>query len=179
MILDIREFETFPAHKILESGPGQLTVDFEGIKRIEKVVLDLTIQQSGEEYYCQGKVKADVALECARCLREFSGELVSDTDFIVCSKEIHENREDAIDTEDYAFFEGGDLQADVSDIVRQAIILALTIKPLCSEDCKGFCPTCGENRNEKSCDCKNERIDPRWEGLKNLSGFQQENRGSK
>ena len=72
------------------------------------------------------------------------------------------------DNEDYIFFKSSDLQADLSDIVRQAIILAVGMKPLCSEDCRGLCPDCGVNLNKQSCRCASEKIDPRWEGLKKL-----------
>jgi uncharacterized protein len=42
------------------------------------------------------------------------------------------------------------------------------MKTICSEDCKGICPSCGINRNDSSCSCKKEDIDPRWDGLKQL-----------
>jgi len=174
MILDLREFETFPAHKSLEADPASLAVDFEGVRRVDKLQLDLTIQKAGEEHYCQGQVKAVVSLECSRCLTEFSRELVNDTDFIVCTKEQYESHQEAIDSEDYVLLKGSDLMADVSDIVRQAVILAVGIMPVCRKDCRGLCPQCGLNLNEGSCDCKNEKIDPRWEGLKDLSGLEQE-----
>ena len=44
----------------------------------------------------------------------------------------------------------------------------LPFAPLCGKDCKGLCQTCGENLNERTCECKNERIDPRFESLKDL-----------
>lgn len=43
---------------------------------------------------------------------------------------------------------------DVGEEIRQAVVLALPIKPLCQENCKGFCPSCGTNLNIKACDCK-------------------------
>ncbi|HEY95100.1 MAG TPA: DUF177 domain-containing protein [Dehalococcoidia bacterium] len=56
---------------------------------------------------------------------------------------------------------------DISEAIRQYTLMALPIKPLCSQDCSGLCPTCGTNLNEKKCDCTIE-IDPRWEKLNAL-----------
>ena len=160
MILDLREFETFPAHKLLIGEPVELALE-----------ADLRIQKSGEEYFCQGKVNAIVNVECSRCLNGFDLELENETDFIICSEADHaEDEKEAIDTEDYVYFSGSDIQADISEIVRQTIILSVAMKPLCSEDCKGICPQCGINLNENTCSCETEKIDPRWESLKKLSG---------
>jgi uncharacterized protein len=42
------------------------------------------------------------------------------------------------------------------------------MKKLCSEDCKGLCPSCGKNLNDGPCNCAEEIIDPRWELLQKL-----------
>ncbi|MFC1475157.1 DUF177 domain-containing protein [Candidatus Zixiibacteriota bacterium] len=144
-------------------------LDFQGLNEIHEIELRLNIQESGEEYYCQGEVRAIVSLECARCLTELKKNLTSQTDFIVCSKEKYDKEKEIVDNEDYAFYKGSDLNVDLGDIVRQALILEMTIKPLCSEDCRGLCPKCGVNLNEKSCSCNVEQYDPRWEALKKLS----------
>ncbi len=57
-----------------------------------------------------------------------------------------------------------DLRRDAEDSVR----LALPMKAVCSEDCKGLCPECGKNKNMESCTCGDGRIDPRWEKLLNF-----------
>lgn len=171
MILDLSQFDSFPAKVILEAGPEAIEIDFDSVVRVNSAELDLNIQKSGEEFYCQGNAVASVRMTCARCLEEFDLELANSTDFIVCSKQWYDNQGDVKDTEDYAFFQGGELHADVTDIVRQAIIISMSLKPLCSEDCRGLCPTCGVNRNEASCECRKERTDGRWEALKKLSGL--------
>jgi uncharacterized protein len=59
-------------------------------------------------------------------------------------------------------------EIDLSFGVRESLLLALPMKVLCSEDCKGLCPHCGANLNEESCDCVAETIDPRWAELRKL-----------
>ena len=50
------------------------------------------------------------------------------------------------------FFEGGEL--DLGAELRDEILLAMPISPLCREGCKGLCPVCGGNRNNLACDCE-------------------------
>jgi len=56
--------------------------------------------------------------------------------------------------------------ADEETYSGQSIDLAPS--PVCSEDCKGLCAVCGQDKNVRDCGCVVERIDPRWEGLKAL-----------
>jgi len=168
MILDLREFEEFPARKIIEAGPGALKPFADTIVSVEGASVSVDIQQAGEEYYCQALVKVAVTGECARCLAHYQTELVGKANFII-SSDTEETRQRALeDNEDYVFFRGTDLRVDISEPVRQTAILSLSLKPLCSEDCRGLCPQCGTNLNERTCDCVKESIDPRWEDLKNL-----------
>lgn len=173
MILYLKEFETFPVRKLLKSAVGEVHIDYTGLKQIIELEHIVNIQQSGEEYFCQGEINVQVELECARCLTEFKKNLTSKTDFIVCSKEKYEQEKNVLDNEDYAFFKDSNLTVDLSDIERQAIILAVSLKPVCSESCPGICSKCGVNLNEKSCNCKKENYDARWEGLKKLSSSAQ------
>ncbi len=169
--MDLSQFESFPAHVELSAEPERITIDYDCVVRVNAGRLDLNIQKSGEEFYCQGNALASVRLTCARCLEEFDFELTNNTDFIVCSQEWHRSHGGIRDNEDYVFFSGGELQADLTDILRQAIIISLSLKPLCKEDCRGLCPSCGTNRNEESCQCQVRQTDDRWEALRKLSGL--------
>jgi uncharacterized protein len=57
---------------------------------------------------------------------------------------------------------------DMGDIAEKNFYSALPMKFLCHEDCKGLCPICGTNLNEKNCDCKHDIIDERLAALKKL-----------
>jgi len=168
MILDLRVFEEFPASTTIAAGPGELSPFDGSVIRVDGVEADLAIQKSANEFFCQGQVAARMVLECARCLVKFETELTGPTDFIVCSAEDVARYSDG-DNENYVRFLGNELRADIVEPVRQALVLALSMKPLCSEDCRGLCASCGANLNERTCDCKKETIDPRWDGLKNLN----------
>ena len=57
---------------------------------------------------------------------------------------------------------------DLTEAVRQYILLATPMKPLCRKDCAGLCPTCGCNLNQVSCNCPPSPADSRWSELKKL-----------
>ena len=59
-------------------------------------------------------------------------------------------------------------QLDLYEVCFSEILLALPMKHLCSEDCKGICPSCGKNLNEGGCGCVAKSVDPRLEALLEL-----------
>lgn len=82
-------------------------------------------------------------------------------------------------TSDKSFFEADEedvvplVRSKTSEIdlkagVRDALLLAIPIKVICSDECKGLCPECGANLNEALCECTKESVDPRWAGLRKL-----------
>jgi uncharacterized protein len=170
MILDLREFEEFPARSTSRAGPGEFKPFADGVTAVGEVKLELAIQQSGEEYFCQGEVSAGCMTDCARCLIEFEQQIRQSVDFIVHGGGMTDSNDGLPDDETYVFLQGNDLLADVTEPVRQAMVLSFPMKPLCSDNCLGLCPHCGANLNKQSCDCARENSDSRWDGLKRLAG---------
>jgi uncharacterized protein len=64
------------------------------------------------------------------------------------------------------FYQGDGLELE--DILREQVVLALPMQRVCSENCPGICPVCGNNRKESACDCRIEKSDDRWAALRNL-----------
>ena len=56
----------------------------------------------------------------------------------------------------------------LEDALREQVLLALPLKVICREDCKGLCPHCGANLNDGQCSCADDVDDPRWTALKDL-----------
>lgn len=63
--------------------------------------------------------------------------------------------------------EPGDV-IDVTEVVRQNVLLALPLAPRCRADCQGLCPRCGADRNRVRCSCAEDDIDPRLAPLGDL-----------
>lgn len=59
-------------------------------------------------------------------------------------------------------------QIDLEEPILQELQLAIPMKVVCQEDCKGLCPICGQDLNLGQCACKEDNRDPRWDALKGL-----------
>lgn len=60
------------------------------------------------------------------------------------------------------------LRLDLEEFVRSEVILHMPMKHLCSKDCLGICPICGQGLNEGPCGCNTKEIDPRLSALQDL-----------
>lgn len=58
---------------------------------------------------------------------------------------------------------------DLAEMIRQAILLAAPLHPLCAPDCRGLCAQCGKRLADAPCDCE-PQTDTRWEALRSLLG---------
>lgn len=109
----------------------------------------------------EGHFDARLKPRCHRCLKEFSLHLEGDF-----SEEVALTEEGAcVSLEDEAC--QGEI-IDLAALAREHLLLALPLKMLCSQDCRGLCPWCGQDLAQRPCDCKDESIDPRLEKLKEL-----------
>ena len=57
---------------------------------------------------------------------------------------------------------------DITEAVREGLLVAKPLQVLCKEECRGLCPVCGVDRNVESCDCDTDTVDPRLVALKQL-----------
>ena len=114
--------------------------------------------------------ETNLGLECRRCLEPFSS-LVQ----LEIEEEFHPSvdigtgaRLPVADAEEDATVIDEHHVLDLTEVVRQAIFLALPMSPLCQQDCAGLCPMCGQNLNEGRCQCATDAVDPRLEVFKQL-----------
>ena len=82
--------------------------------------------------------------------------------------EMAEDGEREVQDEDLDTSYYRDDQIDLNELLREQFYLALPMKPLCRDDCKGLCPQCGTNWNTGTCTCTTEWEDPRLAALKGL-----------
>ena len=125
--------------------------------------------KSTETIYVQSQGELTIHLACSRCLEPFDSIIeVEFEDEFHPSIDISSGRVLQDTGEDKALVI--DLQhiLDLTEVMRQAIIIALPVTPLCQQDCAGLCPICGVNRNEDQCTCQDADTDPRWDALSAL-----------
>ena len=117
----------------------------------EPIKLELEIFNTSDSFVVEGKLKAELILSCSRCLQKYNSPVELDISEDVLKSEMEDEEELYLD-----------------EIVVDNIILSLPMKPLCSDNCKGICPECGQDLNEGECDCEVEALDPRLAKLKDF-----------
>lgn len=144
-------------------------------KYLSPISVKLEVTKTGETLLMKGSASTKVLMECSRCLEEFKKDLSADLELVfqrragpVGCENTHREGDVELSDEELKIVEYDAESIDLSDSVRESILLALPIKPLCSENCKGLCPVCGKNLNQGSCDCQQTHIDPRWKALERL-----------
>jgi len=132
---------------------------------IHPINIRVSINKVSSQFFFNVSVDTKARFICDRCLDEFTMEL-KDNFRLVYTLE-----KDYVEDEDNTGIKSLGSESDVIDIsgdIREALLISIPMKTLCSEDCKGICSVCGVNRNKEECNHKDERIDPRWEALKSL-----------
>jgi len=121
----------------------------------------------------KGKVSTLVRLPCGRCLKEYETPLESRFD-LTYVRRLPGFEEDAQPDEvevsaaemGLIYFEGEVI--NLQDGIQEQVILALPVRALCSENCKGLCADCGSDLNAGDCGCSRQPLDDRFAVLKNL-----------
>jgi uncharacterized protein len=120
--------------------------------------INARVTKSGNRIYVDGDVTGTFERECVRCLKEYTvftrvpfsvvyklGDLKAQGLGMSASDDDHEN------DEVYACTEEG---ADLTEMLREQIILSTPMQPLCHDECRGLCPVCQRNWNQAECGCQ-------------------------
>jgi len=169
MLLDLNKIRT--AHERYERvyPVDAFAADQETFRVVEPVSLAFDIFKDKAQFRLVGAVKTTLELSCGRCLEPFTMPVESAFDLRYqphaanTGEGEREIEEDDLTT---AFYK--DETLDLGALVHEQFVLALPMKPLCSESCKGLCPECGTNLNRGTCDCRREWDDPRFAALRAL-----------
>lgn len=117
-----------------------------------------------------GSLSTDLEILCARCLEPVPYPVKRHFDLLYrpAGSDIGEGKEVELQDKDAAvsYYEGGGIE--LTDLLREQVLLEVPLKTVCKEDCKGLCPHCGRNLNTGQCECTEAASDPRWEALKGL-----------
>jgi uncharacterized protein len=133
-----------------------------GVPDGEPVELDVRLEAVTEGVYLSGRVHAPLVGECARCLDDLTDEVdVELSELFAYPDSVTDETTDADELPRVV----GEL-IDVEQTVRDAVVLALPLAPLCRPDCLGLCPDCGEKRADLAPDHRHETLDPRWAALR-------------
>ena len=132
--------------------------DFSG-----EVEVDVMLEKSGKQLYVKATVRAGGMFSCDRCTNPFSLAVRSTFQMLYVWGTADG---ELLDPSEVQVIPAGLPVVDLADDVRQTVLLAVPLKLLCKEECKGLCPRCGADLNKESCTCPSEALDARWETLR-------------
>ncbi|MET7287570.1 DUF177 domain-containing protein [Streptomyces sp. NPDC005573] len=145
-----------------------------GVPEGAPVELDLRLESVMEGVLVTGTARALAKAECVRCLEPFEYELDADFQEMFSypdaddrGRVIAEPGDDAEDDEDRLYIEDGLI--DLEPVLRDAVVLALPMQPVCQDDCPGLCSECGA-RLADDPDHHHDAVDIRWAALQGLAG---------
>lgn len=118
------------------------------------------------EVVVRGTVRGELKQECRRCLEPVKGRVDEEMTLVFVSTV---DGEDA-DEGDFYTYDPARGTLDLSEAVREEVVLATNPYVVCDPECRGLCPRCGANLNEGPCGCTEDEVDPRWEALRALKG---------
>jgi len=129
---------------------------------------DVDRQEPGR-YRVAGHLTGEIELDCSRCLEPFTLPVVTDFDlrYVPRIENVGEGERE-VEEDDLATAFYDEDQIDLGHLIMEQFQLALPMKALCKDDCKGLCPNCGTNLNTGTCDCSQTWEDPRFAALRNL-----------
>ncbi|MDZ4806600.1 MAG: DUF177 domain-containing protein [Candidatus Eisenbacteria bacterium] len=167
IILPISQLEVGRTPLELSIDLGDLELD-NWVRPLELMVMTGSVDKFGETVTIRGHGETRVNETCSRCTQTFIQPLQVDI-LVFCDRRGSDSVVDArqLEQEGEVVYHDG-VSVDLTNPIREAIILAEPMNPVCREDCKGLCAGCGADLNTESCRCGEPEPDPRWTALGQL-----------
>ena len=143
-------------------GDARIGLDVIGVPAGATISLDVRLESVSEGVYVSGTVAAPLDGECVRCLTELTDELTVEVGELFAYPD--SVTDETTDDDELPRVVGD--HVDVEQTVRDAVVLALPLSPLCTDDCAGLCPECGERRADLGPGHRHDTLDPRWAALR-------------
>ena len=167
MLIDLRELLSGSKDEMVVSVNIELNTfntGFEQYEIINKEPFDLTLNKiSKNKITVKGNSNITLVIPCDRCLTPVNTVVHFEIDRVA---DLEQDTETVEEQEEQDYIDGYNL--DVDELVFAEVLMNIPAKTLCREDCKGLCPVCGCNRNEKDCGCDDQSLDPRMSVFKDI-----------
>lgn len=174
MRLDLSHIRQPETAFLRQYEPSAFAEDDEDYRVVAPVTLAFTVHKDHDRFHLVGTVSTTLELACSRCLEPYQLPVQAGFDLRYLPPGTGAEAEPAADDEtevaddDVSATFYRDDEIDLAALMREQFYLALPMKPLCAEACKGLCPQCGVNLNVETCGCRSTWDDPRLAGLKAL-----------
>jgi uncharacterized protein len=173
--VSLREIPPEGLHRDYDLGGSFAAAAFEGTEvdtTASSVRASIDLHRTGHEVLARGVLEGELTVVCSRCAGVATVPVASPLEVVFLprgAEELAAVGEETLDEPDVVHYDE-DL-IDLAQTLREELLLALPLAPLCRETCKGLCARCGKDLNEGPCDCPDEPRDDRWSTLKNVKLF--------
>jgi uncharacterized protein len=166
LVLDLEEpLEAFPVLGDVAEG---------GFCRfVGPVAIHVRVFQVHEMVEVEGQATTRAVFTCSRCLKDFESPISANFALTYCRElpevEVEDDEEGVeLSAEDMGLilFEGQEI--DLAEGIQEQLVMALPLRPVCDEACKGLCPQCGADLNAAPCDCRPQDLNIKMAALKDF-----------
>jgi uncharacterized protein len=171
MFLDIKQLQLGRVRFRKTFAPGAIEFSDPQLKQVAPIQVegDAELSEALMEIRVKGHLTTGMEIACDRCLEPGKFPIDASFDLIYRPESASpEGDEVAIAGKEVEIGFYKEAGLDLVDVVREQVLLMLPMQRVCSEDCKGICPICGQNRNLAACGCQPKVADDRWSVLRNL-----------
>lgn len=146
-------------------APENFGVEMVGVPEGAAIELDLRLEAVLEGVLVTGTATVPLEGECSRCLDPIVSTFEADFQELY----VYDDTRSGGNAADDELRLEGDL-IDLEPVLRDAVVLALPLSPLCRDDCPGLCPECGARLADVEPSHRHDVADPRWAALRDLAG---------
>lgn len=147
----------------LETEPSKIGLDE---RFSDKIKARVKLEKSSRQILLQANIDTGAVFTCDRCLDSFEKQLRVIYSLVYVTD--HRSMSGVKKEEEIHVLSADANYIDLDEDVRQYTLLAIPLKLLCIEDCKGLCPVCGINKNRETCSCNSQGFNSQWDILKKL-----------
>ncbi|MCD0448378.1 DUF177 domain-containing protein [Actinocorallia sp. API 0066] len=150
-------------------APAGLGVEMVGVPKDAEIEVDSRLESVMEGVLVSGTALLPIQGECARCLDDISFTLEVEFQELF----VYDDTRSAAGADEDEHRLDGDL-LDLEPVLRDAVVLALPLSPLCQDDCPGLCAECGARLADVGPGHTHDVADPRWAALQGLAEQREE-----
>ncbi len=171
MFISVTDLELRKVQLVASFAPGLIDLEELGVAQKTPIEVRGVAELSGPllDIRVHGHLSGSLEGSCGRCLETVPIAAEGEFDLLYRPAEAEPVADEKGITQadaEIGYYDGAGIE--LSDVVREQVLLWLPTHIVCREDCKGICPMCGINRNRESCGCQPPKFDERWAALKSL-----------
>ncbi len=167
MLIEIEDLQPEPLHVHHVYPIKEITFSHDDAVLSAPVSIDFVLSHNDRDLHVDGTIETSIRCKCSRCTKEFSRSIAAGFDLSYVPQPKWSSGDAEIelkyDEMEVGFYDG--IALDVDLMALEQVELAIPMKIVCKEDCKGLCYKCGADLNEGTCLCKNEESNSRMSVL--------------